>query len=43
MIEATITLSNLSESEYKRIIETLDEMIENTDFGRFEIEYESDD
>lgn len=42
MIEATINLDNLTESEYKRIIETLDEMIEKTELGSYEIEYESE-
>lgn len=42
MIEATITISNLSDTEYRRIIETLDEMIEDTESGSYDIEYERD-
>lgn len=42
MIAATINLDRLSESEYKKILEVIEELIEDTDQGLYEIEYEEE-
>ena len=40
MIEATINLFGLTESEYRKLIEMIDDFIDDTEQANYDIEYE---